>query len=108
MCAMPYRPTTSTMSKLISLHYAFKESGAMLPLRKKTQLLISTAKFLAVTTLLIVVGLLLTLDLILPVRAGASIQSIKPDTGTHQGMMESTSTITATMSMAEMGAMMDQ
>lgn len=77
----------------------------MLPSRKSTQRLLSTIRPLAVTTFLILVGLLMTLYLTPPVRAVARIQSAEPNNGTSQ-MMENSGLISSTMSMADMGAMM--
>jgi hypothetical protein len=85
----------------------------MLLLRKSTQMFISLLKPIAFTSILILTGLIANLYLTPPVLGSASAQAVAPDSGTRQGMMDSTGSTTSTMpmngmSMAEMGAMMDE
>jgi hypothetical protein len=78
------------------------------PLRKRTQEFSSFLKPIAATSVLLLASLVALFYLESPVFAAASTQVGGQKSDAHQGAMGNSGSVTSTMSMAEMGAMMDE
>jgi hypothetical protein len=79
----------------------------MLPLRESTRRFIFVLKPLATTSILLLASLIAVMYLKSPVLGAASTQMIGQNNNVSQGMIGNRGSVTSPMSMAEMGAMMD-